>query len=273
MKIGLCQMNTQDDKARNLEMAETAIDQLAAQGADLVVLPEMFNFLGLDEDKIINAEPIPGPSIDRLQQKAKEKKIFLHCGSILEKEGDRIFNATVVFNREGKRVAFYRKIHLFDVEIPGGIVYKESAVVTPGREIVTFDCEGVTVGLSICYDLRFPELYRSLVDRGALLILIPAAFTLMTGKDHWEPLIRARAIENVCYVAACGQWGSHPVGNQCYGHSMVVNPWGTVLAQARDGVTTVFAELDFDYLHEVRAKLPALQHRRRDIFGDFSQVK
>ena len=267
MKIGLCQMNTQDKKAKNLEAAEAAIDKLAAQGADLVVLPEMFHFLGPDEEKITNAEPVPGPSIDRLQRKAKEKRIFVHCGSILEKDGNKIYNASVVFNRQGERVAFYRKIHLFDVEIPGGIVYKESAVVTPGKDIMTFNCEGITVGLSICYDLRFPELYRRLADRGVSLILIPAAFTLMTGKDHWEPLIRARAIENVCYVAACGQWGFHPVNNQCYGHSMVVNPWGMIIAQARDGETTVLAELDFEYMHSVREKLPALQHRRKDLFG------
>lgn len=266
MKIGLCQMNTQDKKSKNVEAAEAAIDRLADQGADLVVLPEMFHFLGPDEEKPENAEPIPGPSIDRLQRKAREKKIYLHCGSILENNGGKIYNTSVVFNRQGEQVAFYRKIHLFDVEILGGIVYKESAVVTPGKEVVTFDCEGITVGLSICYDLRFPELYRRLADKGAFLILIPAAFTLMTGKDHWEPLIRARAIENVCYVAACGQWGFHPVNNQCYGHSMVVNPWGMIMAQAPDGEITVLADLDFDYMYAVREKLPALHHRRKDIF-------
>ena len=267
MKIGLFQMNTQDNKAKNLEAAAAAVDKLAGQGADLVVLPEMFHFLGPDEQKPSQAEPIPGPCIDRLQQKAKEKRIFLHCGSLLEKDGGKIYNSTVVFNRRGEQVAFYRKIHLFDVEIQGGIVYRESAVVTPGKDITTFDCEGVTIGLSICYDLRFPELYRRLADKGASLILIPAAFTLMTGKDHWEPLIRARAIENVCYVAACGQWGFHPPNNQCWGHSMVVNPWGAMIAQARDGETTILADLDFGYMHGVREKLPALQHRRRDIFG------
>ncbi len=266
MKIGLCQMNTQDNKLKNLETAEAAIDRLSAQGADLIVLPEMFNFLGPDEDKIANAEPIPGPSVDRLQRKAKGKGIFLHCGSLLQKDGDRIYNTTVVFDRRGEQIALYRKIHLFDVEIPGGIVYKESAVVSPGGEIVAFDCEGVTVGLSICYDIRFPELYRRLADKGASLMIIPAAFTLMTGKDHWETLVRARAIENVCYIAACGQWGFHPLNNQCYGHSMIVNPWGMVIAQARDGVTTVFAELDFSYMDEVREKLPSLRHRRKDIF-------
>lgn len=267
MKIGLVQMNTQNDKAKNQEAAEAAVSRLADQGADLVMLPEMYNFLGVDEEKLANAETIPGPSIDRLQRKAREKGIFVHCGSILEKEGNRFYNATVVFDRRGERVAFYRKVHLFDVEIPGGIVYKESAVVSPGKEIVTFDCEGITVGLSICYDLRFPEFYRKLADRGSSLILIPAAFTLMTGKDHWEPLIKARAIENICYVAACGQWGFHPRNNQCYGHSMVVNPWGTIISQGRDGETVVLADLDFDYMHSVREKLPALNHRRRDLFG------
>lgn len=267
MKIGLCQMNTQDNKEKNLENAEAYINKLADQGADLVVLPEMFNFLGPDEEKVKNAETIPGNTIDRMKQKAKEKKIFLHCGSILEKKSDKIYNTSVVFDRRGEQIAIYRKIHLFDVEIPGGIVYKESSIVTPGNEIVTFECEGIIVGLSICYDLRFPELYRRLSDEGASLILVPAAFTLMTGKDHWEPLVRARAIENLCYIAACAQWGFHPVNNQCYGHSMVVNPWGTIIAQARDGETTLLAEIDFEYMKSVREKLPALQHRRRDLFG------
>jgi nitrilase len=267
MKIGLVQMNTQNDKLKNQEAAEAAVDRLADQGADLVMLPEMYNFLGPDEEKLAHAETIPGPGIDRLQLRAREKGVFLHCGSLLERNGDTLYNATVVFNRKGERVAGYRKIHLFDVEIPGGIVYRESAVVSPGEDVVTFDCEGITVGLSICYDLRFPELYRKLADRGSALILIPAAFTLMTGKDHWEPLIKARAIENVCYVAACGQWGFHPPNNQCYGHSMVVNPWGTIIAQARDGETDVMVELDFNYMNSVREKLPALNHRRRDLFG------
>lgn len=266
MKVGIVQMNTQSDKARNLQVAESGIDRLAKEGADLIVLPETFNYLGPDKDLAVNAEPLDGPSLARLKKKAKDKGIFIHCGSILEQRSGQIFNTSVVLDREGKTVAQYSKIHLFDIEIPGGIVYKESDVVTPGRDIVTFDCEGVTVGLSICYDIRFPELYRKLADRGASLFIIPAVFTLMTGKDHWEPLIRARAIENLCYVAAAGNWGICPPKYHSWGHSMVVNPWGTILAQAPDCETNFAVELDFALLDSIRQKLPALTHRRRDLF-------
>jgi len=266
MKIGIIQMNTKSDKSRNLQVAEAGIDRLVEQGADLITLPETFNYLGPDDELAVNAEPIDGPSLSRLQQKARDKGVFIHCGSILEKRNDQIFNTTVVFDRAGKKVAQYSKIHLFDIEIPGGIVYRESDVVTPGQEVVTFDCEGVSVGLSICYDLRFPELYRKLSDSGASLILVPAVFTLMTGKDHWEPLIRARAIENLCYVVAPGNWGICPPKYHSWGRSMVVNPWGTVLAQAADCETTLAVELDFALMASIREKLPALTHRRRDLF-------
>lgn len=266
MKIGIVQMNIQSDKSRNLAFAEAGIDKLAGEGADLITLPEMFSFLGPDEDMSANAEPIDGPSLARLQQKAGDKGVFIHCGSMLEKRGGKVYNTSVVFDRKGEQVARYSKIHLFDIEIPGGIVYRESDVATPGQDVVTFDCEGVTVGLSICYDVRFPELYRKLSDKGASLILIPAVFTLMTGKDHWEPLIRARAIENLCYIAAAGNWGICPPKYHSWGHSMVVNPWGTLLSQAADCETTITAELDFELMHSIREKLPALQHRRRDLF-------
>jgi predicted amidohydrolase len=267
MKIGIIQMNTKSDKSRNLQVAEAGIDRLVEQGVDLITLPETFNYLGPDDELAVNAEPIDGPSLSRLQQRAQDKGVFIHCGSILEKRNDQIFNTTVVFDRTGEKVAQYSKIHLFDIEIPGGIVYRESDVVTPGQKVVTFDCDGVTVGLSICYDLRFPELYRKLSDSGAWLMLVPAVFTLMTGKDHWEPLIRARAIENLCYVAASGNWGICPPKYHSWGRSMVVNPWGTVLAQAPDCETTFAVELDFALMASIREKLPALTHRRRDLFS------
>jgi len=266
VKIGLVQTNTQHDKIKNLAFVEASIDKLADAGADLVTLPETFTFLGSDQEMRDYAEPIDGPSLTRLQNKARDKGLFIHCGSILEKRGDRIFNTSIVFNRQGELVASYSKIHMFDIEIPGGIVFRESDVVTAGKEVVTFDCEGVIVGLSICYDLRFPELYRRLVELGASLILVPAVFTLMTGKDHWEPLLKARAIENLCYIAAAGNWGICPPKYNSWGHSMVVNPWGTVLAQAADTATTIMTELDFAFMDSIREKLPALQHRRRDIF-------
>lgn len=267
MKIGLIQTNTQNDKEQNLAFIEAAIDKVVEEGADLITLPETFAYLGPDEGLRENAEEIDGPTLNRLRVKAREKGVFIHCGSILEKRGERIFNTSVVFNREGKTVAQYSKIHLFDIETPGGVVYRESDVVSAGSEVVTFDCEGRTVGLAICYDLRFPELFRKLAEMGASLILVPAVFTLMTGKDHWEPLLRARAIENLCYVAAAGNWGICPPKYTSWGHSMVVNPWGTVIAQAGDCATTVMAELDFGLLEDIRKKLPSLAHRRRDVFS------
>lgn len=266
MKIGLVQMNISQDKFRNLEFAKAGIDKLADEGADLIMLPEMFNYLGSDRELQANAEPMDGPSLTELSRKARDRGVFVHCGSILEKRGDRVFNTSVVVDRRGEVIAAYSKIHLFDIEAPGGTVYLESEVVSPGSEVVTFDCEGVTVGLSICYDLRFPELYRRLADLGASLLLVPAVFTMMTGKDHWEVLLRARAIENLCYVAAAGNWGWCPPKYTSWGHSMVVNPWGLVLAQAADCATTISCELDFTVLDSIRERLPALHHRRRDIF-------
>ncbi|SHO49803.1 carbon-nitrogen hydrolase family protein [Desulfopila aestuarii] len=267
MKIGLVQTNIQNDTSKNLAFVEKSIDKLADQGADLITLPETFAFLGSDQEMKDHAESIDGPTLTRLQKKARDKAVFIHCGSIFEKRGDKIFNTSVVFNRQGEQVASYSKIHLFDIEIASGIIYRESDVVTAGNDVVTFNCEGVIVGLSICYDIRFPELYRKLVEMGASLILAPAVFTLMTGKDHWEPLLKARAIENLCYIAAAGNWGICPPKYNSWGHSMVINPWGTVLVQAADCATTIITELDFAFMDSIREKLPALQHRRRDIFS------
>lgn len=255
-------MNTRNNKSRNLDVAKAGIEKLAGDGAGLVILPELFNFLGPDNEKPANAETMDGPSLRMLREKAKELKINIHGGSLLIKNGDQIVNRTVVFNRIGDEIARYDKIHMFDVETSDGTVYRESDIVSPGSETVTFDCEGIKVGLSICYDLRFPELFRKLSEKGASLIILPAAFTLMTGKDHWETLIRARAIENVCYFAACGNWGPCPPQYNSWGHSMVVDPWGTVISQAGDKETTIMAELDLDYLTAIREKLPALQHRK-----------
>lgn len=266
MKIGLVQMNICQDKAANLAFIDEAVKKLARGQADLVCLPEMFNYLGSDEEMRQQAEALSGPSLTFLRQLAVRYGIFVHGGSILERHGERIYNTTVVFGRQGDQVALYRKLHLFDVEVPGGTTYRESAVVTPGREICTFECEGITVGLAICYDLRFPELFRELAARGAEVVLLPAVFNLMTGKDHWEVLVRARAIENQCYVAAIGNWGWCPPKYSSWGRSMVVNPWGTIMVQAPDQATTVSCELDFSLLREIRAALPALRHRRHDLF-------
>jgi predicted amidohydrolase len=267
MKIGLAQLNSRQNKAVNLAAAGQAVDKLAQQGVDLVLLPEMFNFHGLDDAYAEAAEPIPGPSTQWAREKAGEHGIFLHCGSLAERRGDKVYNTSVVFDRTGAEVARYSKIHLFDAKTPDGLEYKESAAFAAGSEVAVCDCDDVKVGLAICYDVRFPELFHALADRGAQLFLLPAAFTVPTGISHWEPCLRARAIENGCYVAACGQWGRYARGRDNYGHSMVVDPWGVVVAQCREGVDTLTAELDLEHLRDVRERLPVQRHRRRDLFG------
>jgi nitrilase len=267
MRLGLVQLNSQRDKAANLAAATEAIASLAAGGADLILLPEMFNHRWSDEANVVEAEPIPGPATAWASAQAEEHGVNLHLGSLIEdREGVR-YNTSVVFDRSGRELARYSKIHLFDVSLPDGTEYRESGVVSAGNAVVTLDVEGMCLGLSICYDLRFPELFRALALQGAQLLMVPAAFTTPTGISHWEPLLRARAIENGCYVAACGQWGpSAPGKAPCYGHSMVVDPWGVVIAQCSEGVGTVLADIDLDHLRAIRSRMPLLQHRRPDLF-------
>jgi nitrilase len=267
MKIGLAQLNSRQNRPANLAAAGEAIDRLAAQGADLVLLPEMFNFHGLDEANAAAAEEIPGPSTEWARDRAREYGIFVHCGSLVELRNGKRHNTSLVFDRAGLEIARYSKMHLFDVRLPDGLEYSESAAITPGNEVVVCDCDGVMAGLAICYDLRFPQLFHALADRGADVLLLPAAFTVPTGISHWEPLLRARAIENGCYVAACGQWGRYARGRENYGHSMVVDPWGTIVAQCRERTDTLLAELDLEHLRSVRERMPVQRHRRRDLFG------
>jgi len=266
MKIGIAQMNTQDDKSSNLAQAEKLIEQLGADGAQLITLPEYFHFLGPDEEMPKNAEFLDGPSLDLIRRKAVEHKVHIHSGSFLEKDDQNIYNTSVVFDTGGEIIAKYRKIHLFDVELPDGTVIKESMTLTPGTEVVTFKIDDVTFGLTTCYDLRFPELFRRLSKLGAQVVLVPAAFTLQTGRDHWELLLRARAVENLCWVCASAQWGTAPPDHICYGRSMVINPWGLVVSQAPDGVSYITADLDFNALKTVRTIFPALDHKREDLF-------
>ena len=266
LRVAAVQMNSRDDKPANLATALALIDRAAATGARLVALPEVWAYLGPQEGNRDSAEPIPGPTTDALAERARRHGIYLHAGSIYEERpGDpRIFNTTVVLDPRGEVVAKYSKIHMFDVVLDGVASYEESATISPGDEVVTLDVDGVTVGLAICYDLRFPELFRILALRGAEVIVLPAAFTLTTGKDHWEVLIRARAIENSVYMVAAAQVGQHPPGNWCYGRSMIVDPWGTVLATAPDVETVVAADLDRALLRKVRRQVPSLANRMPD---------
>jgi len=268
MRIGIAQLNTGSNKEENLKTAEKLIDQLALQGAELIVLPEHFNFIGRENRfETMSEELEDSPSHEIIRQKAIDHGIHIHSGSLLEKSGDSLYNTAVVFDPEGEIVAKYRKIHLFDVEVPGGTTYLESANITAGEEVVTFSIGSITFGLSTCYDLRFPELYRALVARGAQVILVPAAFTMQTGRDHWELLLRARAVENLCYVIAANQYGSCPPKHLSFGRSMAIDPWGLVLSQAGDEVCAITADIDMERLAHIRTTFPALNHIRKDICG------
>jgi predicted amidohydrolase len=270
MKISLIQMNSINDKAANIAAARDLIERaVGEEGPDWILLPEQFDWAGgVKGDKARNAEALPGgAAYSMAQELAAKHRIFIHAGSLMERiEGDeRIHNTTVVFDRRGDEIARYRKIHLFDVTTPDGVAYRESATVKAGDLVVTYDCEGVKVGCTICYDLRFPALFQALADKGAELITVPAAFTLQTGKDHWDVLLRARAIETQTYVCAAAQTGSFKVNNetrQTYGHSLVADPWGLVVAKASDGVGVVSARLDMAQIKRVRSLIPVAQHKR-----------
>ncbi len=264
MKIAMIQMNSQGDKAANIAMAGELIAEAADDQPDLVILPEYWALLGNGPQEMhASAETFPdGDAYAAMKSWAMTHKVTLHGGSIVEKQGNAHYNTTVVFNPDGEEIARYRKMHLFDVDVPGGVSHRESEMVTGGDDIVTYECAGLTVGCSICYDIRFPELFRALRDKGADVIALPAAFTLMTGKDHWEVLARARAIETQTHFVAVGQFGTHAEGKRaCYGHSMVIDPWGHVVSQVGDHIGTASAKVDSEYARRVRQNVPVQDHR------------
>ncbi len=258
------QLTSGADKARNLERAEQLVARAAAGGADIVVLPEKWNGIGDVETLHAIAEPLDGgESVDAMSRWAQRHGVSLVGGSITERRDgrDKLSNTCLVFDPDGNRSALYRKIHLFDVEV-GGHVYRESGAEEPGDEPVVAIAEDWSIGLSVCYDVRFPELYRILALEGAELVAVPSHFTLHTGRDHWHVLLRARAVENQCFVAAAAQVGETMPGKPAYGRSLIVDPWGLVLAQAPDEETVISAELDRRRLDEVRRRLPSLASRR-----------
>jgi deaminated glutathione amidase len=264
LRVAAVQMSGGADKQDNIETAVGLIERAAGMGATLVSLPETWTYMGDSAATRENGEPIPGPTTERLADVARKHRIWLHGGSIHEiAMGEpRVFNSTVVIDPDGNLVGQYRKIHLFDVSIGDDVNSQESATVAPGDEVVVVDIGGITLGLTICYDLRFPELYRLLALTGAEIIAVPAAFHYHTGKDHWEVLLRARAIENQVFVLAANACGNHPGGWKSHGRSMVVDPWGVVLATSGDGPGVCVAECDMEMLARVRRELPSLENRR-----------
>ncbi len=268
MRVAVVQMNSRDDKAANWAKAEAFLAEAGARGAEIAVLPELWSYLGPKERHPQVAETIPGPTLDFLAGIARRHRFWLVAGSYLETVAGepRFFNTSLAFGPDGEIVARYRKLHLFDVDVDGSS-FRESATMAPGREVVTAELNGVPVGLTICYDLRFPELYRRLAVNGAKIITAPSAFTRETGKDHWEVLLRSRAIENQVFILAAAQVGSHPPGQACYGNALISDPWGVVLARAGYQECVVVAELDLDYQEKVRKEIPSLAHRRNDLFS------
>jgi predicted amidohydrolase len=263
LRVAAVQLNSNGDKGRNLAAAERLVRESAAGGAEFVALPEKWNLLAGGEELVAGAEPLDGPSLTAARGWARELGIHLLAGSISERgaEGEKASNTSVLIGPEGEDLAVYRKIHMFDVDA-GGVSYRESEHERAGTEPVTAPVGELTLGMSVCYDLRFPELFRILALRGARAVAVPSAFTLATGRDHWEVLLRARAIEDQVFVVAPNQSGEAPPHYSSFGRSMIVDPWGTVLATAPDGEGFVAAELDFAAQDRVREQLPSLANRQ-----------
>jgi deaminated glutathione amidase len=269
VRAAVVQLNSTEDFERNLESADRLVREAARQGAELIVLPEKWTALGRPDRVAALAQPLDGPAISWARRVAQDLAVDLVAGSIAELVVDlpKRQNTSVHVGSGGDLRSVYRKLHMFDVEVEG-ISYAESAHEQPGEEVVTSELAGGAVlGLTICYDLRFPELYRRLASRGAEVISVPSAFTLATTRDHWEILLRARAIENQCFVIAANQVGEHPGGFRSGGRSMIVDPWGLVLASVPDTEGVAVADLDFDNLLAIRRRFPTLSHVREDVYG------
>lgn len=259
-------MSSSSDRVRNIRRAADLVRRAADGGAGFVVLPEKWPYIHGSRTGE-GAELLDGPAVTAARGWARDLGVAVLAGSIIEARDDGLpRNTSLLIGADGEIAAVYRKLHMFDVDV-GGVSYRESAATAAGTEVVLGRVLGHGVGMSVCYDLRFPEVYRRLVREGAEILVVPSAFTSATGRDHWEPLLRARAIENQCFVIAAGQYGTHDDGTVSHGRSLVIDPWGLVLAQAADGEGVVLADLDFGHLADVRERLPALRHRRDDVYG------
>lgn len=264
MLVAAVQLTSKANKKKNLAVAQALMTRAVRQGAELIALPEYFSFIGTKADAFKEAEkPGEGLAYETMSEFARKNEIYVLAGSIptlINKKSDKLLNRSVFFGPGGQEIAHYDKIHLFEA-------YRESDTFQPGQELKIVDTPFGKVGFTICYDLRFPELFRSLALRGARIIFVPAAFTLHTGKDHWLALLKARAIENQVYIIAPGQIGKHSTHNSTYGKTCVIDPWGNIIALAPDCETVVVADLDFKLLNQIRKEFPVLKHYRKDLFS------
>jgi len=274
MLVAVAQMHSTSDKERNVGRAVELIHEAAKAGAGFVLLPEYAVYLGPEEGYAAVAEPIPGPTTERLGEAARRHGTYVCVGTIIEPSTDgRFFNTSVFIDPAGEVVATYRKIHLFDIDVPGEATDTESAYMDAGDRLVVVDTPAFTLGMSICFDVRFPELYRALASAGANVLTVPSAFTVPTGRAHWKVLLRARAIENHAYVLAAGQHGTTPDGIATYGHSMIVDPWGQVLQELPEGEGVLVAEIDIEEAARRRGQIPVLELRRPELYEKVETIR
>ncbi len=263
LRIASIQMCSGQDIHANLEQAKSLIEDAAKQNAQLVALPENFSYLDREGKKIDTVENLEnGPAVQFLRELADSNSIYIIGGTVPLLAHERVTNTCLVFGPDGQMIARYDKIHLFDIQLDDAHSFMESRYIEAGETPVTFEAFDAIMGLSICYDLRFPELYRTLTDRGARVLFVPSAFTWRTGAYHWLALLRARAIENLAYVVAPAQFGRHNAERESFGHSAIIDPWGQILAQAPDQSCIIISELNFTYQDELRKRLPCLNHKR-----------
>lgn len=264
-KLGLIQMDSQDDRKYNLLKAEAFAEEAVEQGADMVMFPETMEYIG--DGLREQADVIPGPMLDFFSRLAVKHGIYVHGGTVTEKlPGQNPRNTSILVNPQGKLTACYSKLHMFDIEMRNGPAYQESRQITAGSEIVLADTQLARMGFAICFDIRYPELFRMLAKNGAQVLFVAANFTHPTGLAHWEPLLRARAIENACYVAACGQTGQKKAF-QAHGHSMVIDPWGTVVGELGDEEGCLVVPIDLERVADVRRQVPAMENIREDVYS------
>ena len=262
MKLAAIQMNSGQIVSENLAAARKYIGEAVRDGADIVVLPENFSLISGRHSERLSAAQSENDIRNYMANIARQYQVILVGGSVPILAGDnRVTNTCLVYDRDGSNIGRYDKIHLFDVELEQGETYSESRYISPGEKPVTVNVLSTCIGLSICYDIRFPELYRELTLQGAQILTVPSAFTIPTGEAHWKPLLRARAIENLCWLVAAAQVGDHP-GRSTWGHSVIINPWGEVVAEKAAGVGHITAEVDLQKLRDLRASFPCLNHRR-----------
>ena len=272
MRAAVVQINTTADRDRNLEVAERLVHSAATDGAELVVLPEKWPWLATGAEQAAGSQPLGGPAMTAARSWAKELGINLQAGSFTAEDGEgKPSNTAIMFSPDGEVTATFEKIHMFDVDV-AGVEYRESTYERAGDRLTTVTAGEAEVGMTICYDLRYPELFRALLDQGANTFTVPAAFTATTGRAHWEPLLRARAIENQSFVLGAGQVGHAAPELESWGHSMIVDPWGEVLAGVDEGEGFAAADLDFERLAEIRTTLPAVKNRRPELFRNKDRV-